>query len=133
MIKAIAITAFVHGPLKLKRGDEAEFSPPTFTALEAQGLVRAKTEPAPEPTTPAASKPTRAARTPANKKAPDLQNQATATDPTAPPAADTPTDGTGQTHSTAHPVVSADSPPAPVADIATATASDTPADHADHP
>ena len=35
MIKAIALAAFTHGPLNLRRGEEAEFSPPTFTALAA--------------------------------------------------------------------------------------------------
>lgn len=120
MIKAIATTAFVHGPLKLQRGDEAEFSPPTFTALAAQGLVREKADPSPEPVTPATTKPTRAARAPANKKAPDLQTQATAPD-----AVPVPTD-TAATDVTVIPQSS------PAAD-SVANTPDATTDHADNP
>lgn len=99
MIKAIAITSFVHGAHTLKRGEEAEFTPPTFTALAAHGLVREK----PEPVDLAPARPQRTARTPANKKAPELQNQAalhTATSvaldaPAAPPADNAITEGVG--------------------------------------
>lgn len=76
MIKAIAISAFTHGSQNLQRGDEAEFSPPTFTALAAHGLVREKVEAAPQTKTSA-----RAARTPANKKAPELLNKSEPADP----------------------------------------------------
>lgn len=84
MIKAIAITSFVHGAHTLKRGEEAEFTPPTFTALAAHGLVREK----PEPVDLAPARPQRAARAPTNKKAPELQNQAMpdTTTPAAPAA-----------------------------------------------
>ena len=73
MIKAIALTAFVHGSLKLQRGDEADFSPPTFTALAAHGLVREATA---EQAQPPAQRTQRAARAPANKKAAEPENKA---------------------------------------------------------
>lgn len=73
MIKAIATASFVHGPQSLKRGEEADFTLSTFTALAAHGLVREKIEKQADPSPPRAQ---RAARTPSNKKAPDLQNQA---------------------------------------------------------
>lgn len=72
MIKAIATASFVHGSQSLKRGEEADFTPSTFTALAAHGLVREKTEMPAEPSAPRAQ---RAARAPSNKKAPELQNQ----------------------------------------------------------
>ena len=72
MVKAIALTAFVHGALKLQRGDEADFSPPTFTALAAHGLVREATA---EQAQPPAQGTQRATRAPANKKAAEPENK----------------------------------------------------------
>ena len=93
MIKAIALAAFTHGPLNLRRGEEAEFSPPTFTALAAHGLVREASAPQAEQQAPA-QRTQRAARTPSNKKAPETDNKAAAdaTAPTTAPATDTATD-----------------------------------------
>ena len=76
MIKAIALTAFVHGSHKMQRGDTAEFSPQTFASLAANGLLR-------EDTGEAKQKPVqqsqRAARTPSNKKAAEPENKAAVT------------------------------------------------------
>ena len=89
MIKAIALSAFTHGPLNLRRGEEAEFSPPTFTALAAHGLVREASAPQAEQPAPA-QRTQRAARAPSNKKAPEFDNKAAAdaTAPTTAPAPD---------------------------------------------
>lgn len=89
MIKAIALSAFTHGPLNLRRGEEAEFSPPTFTALAAHGLVREASAPQAEQPAPA-QRTQRAARAPSNKKAPEFDNKAAAdaAAPAAAPAAD---------------------------------------------
>ena len=88
MIKAIALAAFTHGPLNLRRGEEAEFSPPTFTALAAHGLVREASAPQAEQPAPA-QRTQRAARAPSNKKAPEPDNKAaTAATAAPPPAAD---------------------------------------------
>ena len=99
MIKAIALTAFTHGPLNLRRGEEAEFSPPTFTALAAHGLVREASapqaeQPAPAQRTQRTQRTQRAARAPSNKKAPEPDNKAAAdaTAPTTAPAPDAATD-----------------------------------------
>lgn len=81
MIKAIALSAFTHGALTLRRGDEAEFSPPTFTALAAHGLVRDASAPQVQPP----QRAQRAARTPSNKKAQEPDNKTT-TDAAAPGA-----------------------------------------------
>lgn len=88
MIKAIALAAFTHGPLNLRRGEEAEFSPPTFTALAAHGLVREASPPQAEQQA-SAQRTQRAARTLSNKKAPETDNKAaTAVTDSAAPAAD---------------------------------------------
>ena len=93
-IKAIAITAFVHGSLNLRRGQEAEFSEPTFTALAAHGLVRAQEGPhaGPDDQTQTPARATRAARTPSNKRASDPLNKSTPSD--APAAGSTGETGT---------------------------------------
>ena len=81
-IKAIVISSFVHGALSLRRGDEAEFSEPTFAALAAHGLVRAKDDPsagAVDQAQPPA-RTTRAARPPSNKRAPDPLNKSASSD-----------------------------------------------------
>ncbi|KAB2902132.1 MAG: hypothetical protein F9K35_04585 [Burkholderiaceae bacterium] len=96
MTKAIVLSAFVHGALKLQRGDEAEFSPSTFAALAANGLVReagpsqepASAAPTSAPAPSPAARAQRAARAPANKKAPDPDTKAPA--PADPPADNTP-------------------------------------------
>lgn len=73
MIKAIATASFVHGSQSLKRGEEADFTLSTFTALAANGLVREK--PA-EQAESAPARVQRAARAPSNKKAPEVLNKA---------------------------------------------------------
>ena len=89
MIKAIALAAFTHCTLNLRRGEEAEFSPPTFTALAAHGLVREASPPQAEQQAPA-QRTLRAARALSNKKAPEPDNKAAAeaTAPTTAPAPD---------------------------------------------
>ena len=77
-ITAIAISAFVHGSLNMQRGDEAEFTEPTFTALAAHGLVRAKGDDGAAGAIQQPIRNTRAARTPSNKRAPDLANKTAA-------------------------------------------------------
>lgn len=119
MIKTIATASFVHGAHNLKRGQEAEFTPATFTALAAHGLVREKTE-QPDPT-PARTQ--RAARAPSNKKAPELQNQAA---PDAAPATDAAAPGPAATEGAAT--------DAPADSTAPSDApADTDAAHADQP
>lgn len=76
MIKAIALTTFVHGSQKMQRDDKGEFSPQTFASLAANGLVREDTgEAQQEP----AQQSRRAARTPSNKKAAEPDNKAAVT------------------------------------------------------
>ena len=71
-IKAVAIASFTHGSLSLKRGDEAEFTEPTFVALAAHALVR---EADAKPAAVAQTRNVRAARPPSNKKAPPPLNK----------------------------------------------------------
>ncbi len=85
MIKAIALTAFVHGSQKMQRGDTAEFSPPTFASLAANGLVR---EDAGGTQQKPVQQSQRAARAPSNKKAAEPDNKAAVTADAAAPADD---------------------------------------------
>lgn len=84
MQKAIALTAFVHGSLNLKRGEPAEFSMGTFEELKKAGLVTAAAPPlageaAAAQSAPmqksASPRPPRAPRAPTDKSAPPLDNK----------------------------------------------------------
>lgn len=84
MQKAIALTAFVHGSLNLKRGETAEFSVGAFEDLKKAGLVTAAAaplagEPAASQTAPvqksASPRAPRAPRAPSDKNAPPLDSK----------------------------------------------------------